>query len=160
MGREKHGFEVLQQDPKGTVQRLPPCDKNIVIAAQSIKWKHGLGCRLEAPAGAVPVDRSADLAARRETEPHRSGYALRRPTNLQSQAGGNPPDSSRGSQEILALLQPFDNDRAAPARICDLGQADSLLRPWARRRASTLRPPTVAIRERNPWRRLRTILLG
>jgi hypothetical protein len=34
------------------------------------------------------------------------------------------------------------------------------LRPLARRLASTLRPPTVAMRERKPWRRLRTITLG
>jgi hypothetical protein len=39
-------------------------------------------------------------------------------------------------------------------------QADKRLRPRARRAAMTLRPPTVAIRARNPCRRLRTILLG
>jgi hypothetical protein len=39
-------------------------------------------------------------------------------------------------------------------------QADSRLRPLARRLASTLRPPTVAMRERNPWRRLRTSFDG
>jgi hypothetical protein len=30
------------------------------------------------------------------------------------------------------------------------GQADSFLRPWARRRAKTFRPPAVDIRERKP----------
>jgi hypothetical protein len=39
-------------------------------------------------------------------------------------------------------------------------QALRLLRPRARRAAMTLRPPLVAMRERNPWRRLRTSLLG
>jgi hypothetical protein len=39
-------------------------------------------------------------------------------------------------------------------------QAESFLRPRARRAAITLRPPTVAMRARKPWRRLRTILLG
>ena len=39
-------------------------------------------------------------------------------------------------------------------------QAESFARPCARRRARTLRPPLVAMRERKPWRRLRTILLG
>jgi hypothetical protein len=38
--------------------------------------------------------------------------------------------------------------------------ADSRLRPRTRRVAIILRPPTVAIRARNPCRRLRTILLG
>jgi len=40
------------------------------------------------------------------------------------------------------------------------GQAESFLRPLLRRRFSTLRPPAVAMRERKPWRRLRTSLLG
>ena len=39
-------------------------------------------------------------------------------------------------------------------------QADSRLRPRARRALSTLRPPFVARRARKPWRRLRTSLLG
>ena len=39
-------------------------------------------------------------------------------------------------------------------------QADSRLRPFARRLASTRRPPTVAMRLRKPWRRLRIRTLG
>ena len=39
-------------------------------------------------------------------------------------------------------------------------QADRRLRPFARRAASTRRPPGVAIRARKPWRRLRTSWLG
>ena len=39
-------------------------------------------------------------------------------------------------------------------------QAESFLRPRARRAASTLRPPTVAVRARKPWRRARTSRLG
>jgi len=34
------------------------------------------------------------------------------------------------------------------------------LRPFERRAATTRRPPFVAMRERNPWRRLRTSRLG
>lgn len=39
-------------------------------------------------------------------------------------------------------------------------QADSLLRPLARRRASTWRPPRVAILALKPWFLARLILLG
>ena len=39
-------------------------------------------------------------------------------------------------------------------------QAERRFRPFARRRAKTRRPPTVAERERKPCRRLRTRLLG
>ena len=56
--------------------------------------------------------------------------------------------------------------RPSNSRISGLGllmseaQADKRLRPFARRDASTLRPAAVAVRARNPWRRLRTRLLG
>ena len=40
------------------------------------------------------------------------------------------------------------------------GQTARRLRPFARRRLSTSRPPFVAIRARNPWVRLRCRLLG
>jgi hypothetical protein len=36
----------------------------------------------------------------------------------------------------------------------------SRFRPLARLRASTRRPLTVFMRDLNPWRRLRTMLLG
>ena len=39
-------------------------------------------------------------------------------------------------------------------------QAERRLRPRARRRAMTLRPPVVAMRERKPCRRLRTSFEG
>jgi hypothetical protein len=45
-------------------------------------------------------------------------------------------------------------------RCASVAQAESRLRPRLRRAAMTLRPPTVAMRERKPWRRLRTSLLG
>jgi len=45
-------------------------------------------------------------------------------------------------------------------QISGAGQADSRLRPRARRRAITFWPPFVAIRARKPWRRLRTSFEG
>ena len=38
--------------------------------------------------------------------------------------------------------------------------SESFRRPDERRRFRTLRPPAVAMRDRKPWRRLRTSLLG
>ena len=46
------------------------------------------------------------------------------------------------------------------AGAAETAQADRRLRPFARRAASTRRPPGVAMRARKPWRRLRTSLLG
>ena len=59
----------------------------------------------------------------------------------------------RGGEEIAPLLQ---TQNRAPAA----AHAERRLRPFARRRASTLRPLWVAMRARKPWRRLRTRRLG
>ena len=58
---------------------------------------------------------------------------------------GDPPTSGAPCPDFADMIK---------------NQADRRLRPRARRRASTRRPPLVAIRARNPWRRLRTRLLG
>ena len=50
--------------------------------------------------------------------------------------------------------------QAVPALHGPSAQAERRLRPLRRRLAITLRPPTVAIRDRKPCRRLRTSLLG
>jgi len=59
-------------------------------------------------------------------------------------------------QEFRTPAQPLHAEHARRRK----PQADSRLRPRARRAESTLRPPVVAIRVRKPWRRLRTSLLG
>jgi hypothetical protein len=51
-------------------------------------------------------------------------------------------------------------DPVQPCLCRRLRQADSLLRPWARRRERTCWPFFVDMRFLKPWRRLRTILLG
>ena len=61
-----------------------------------------------------------------------------------------------GGQELAAALEAHD-PRAGRGAVA---QADRRLRPRARRAAITRRPPTVAMRERKPCRRLRTRRLG
>ena len=63
-----------------------------------------------------------------------------------------------GGEKIGARLRIGDDLRRPPV-LSEIAQADRLLRPRARRRG-LFRPPTVAIRARKPWRRLRTRLLG
>ena len=67
---------------------------------------------------------------------------------LQHESGGRHPGCARGGQEVGALPEPLHEDAAgrAAARI----QALSRLRPRARRAATTLRPPLVAMRARKP----------
>jgi hypothetical protein len=72
-----------------------------------------------------------------------------------------------GGQKIGALGDDLElglarsgkrNRRSRSWSVCD--QAESFLRPRARRARRILRPPTVAERVRKPWRRARTRLLG
>jgi len=71
-----------------------------------------------------------------------------------------PPRTRRNSALRLSVVSRVD--RFPWVAIVHHGdpQADSRLRPLARRRERTLRPPAVSMRLRNPWRRLRTSLLG
>ena len=74
---------------------------------------------------------------------------------------GNPPVASAAPCKrcpVGACL--YRRTGAHFAGTCGRRQALSRLRPLARRVASTLRPPTVAVRARKPCRRLRTSLLG
>ncbi len=59
----------------------------------------------------------------------------------------------------LRIAQPFANTWQRRGRHHHR-YADNRLRPRARRAAITLRPPTVSMRARKPWRRLRTIFEG
>lgn len=94
---------------------------------------------------------------------------------LERKARAVNPDTPRG---VLELRTVFERFQTKTGRSYDgfprLGlfvgqnrqsrdikdQAERRLRPRALRAAITLRPPTVAMRARKPWRRLRTSLLG
>lgn len=162
MGRAERGFEIADQTCKGPRQRRHPRDQNIVAACQPIKGKHAV-CRGFQPS-ARPVARNgiADLPARRKSDPYRAmGFGWH--TTFQNQSCRSVPDAARGAEKLLPPFQPPETGFSARRRrACagDVRQAESRLRPWARRRDSTLRPPAVAIRARKPCRRLRTILLG
>jgi hypothetical protein len=98
----------------------------------------------QTPLGAVAHHRPADAARGRETDADKI-VAVAAPPRL---GGQRPLGAALGlgrGQEVAALLQAFDAD-----------QAVRRLRPRARRRAISLRPLRVAMRERKPWRRLRT----
>jgi hypothetical protein len=70
-----------------------------------------------------------------------------------------PPRTRRNSLRsvrVVVFLAGLVSGRSLGGR----NYADRRLRPLARRRARTLRPPTVAIRFRKPWRRFRTSFDG
>jgi len=59
-----------------------------------------------------------------------------------------------------ARAREASRDRRAIVTVRENGQTARRLRPLARRRARTSRPPLVAMRARKPWTRLRCRLLG
>lgn len=66
-----------------------------------------------------------------------------------------------GHQQQRQVLRPVALSCSMPVlRPSGANQADRTLRPLARRADRILRPATVAMRARKPWRRLRTSLLG
>ncbi len=101
--------------------------------------------------------RAAEFFRNREAGPGRRISTGRFPA-LQQKSACVYPLSFGGQKKITAFPQALNRIGALQGRSPD--QADSRLRPRARRAAMTLRPPTVPIRERKPWRRLRTIRLG
>lgn len=149
MGRMERGGQVFQQASKRPCQRLRPRDQNIVIAPYPIKRKERRSGSPEAPFGPVALDGPTDFPAGCKAHTHalRLRGRLRRGAKFECHGRGNPSDPFGGTQEIGTGLQPF-HDEPRPAG--HIGQAESLLRPWARRRARTLRPPLVSMRARKP----------
>ena len=104
------------------------------------------------PPHPIALDRVADLLRHGEADPH--GAGLRR---ARAPAARRPPWSPwrlGGGQEIGALPQSL-HGRCAGVQV----RRSAACGPGAPL-AITLRPPLVAIRARNPCRRLRTSLLG
>ena len=129
------------------------------------------------PTCPVANDGVADLAGQREADPDRRPLCG---IHLQAKRFAVPALTFAGANKIRATLEARDvcsgpsslNPRVPHRATLPLHrrrdhaigwyrpQAESRLRPLARRAAMTLRPPTVSIRARNPWRRLRTIFEG
>jgi hypothetical protein len=66
----------------------------------------------------------------------------------------------QGERATLDATTPPRSYEIAAAAKCLDGYADSRFLPLERRAARTLRPPTVLLRAKYPWRRLRFRLLG
>src|SRR5690606_2080182 len=149
--------EVLLESVVGPGQAFAARDDHIVMPAPR-PLRQNLAGRFPEPApGAVAFDRAADALGCGKADPRLS--VLPPCHHLQHQARRRPFAALRRPEEIRTSPEPLhQGDR----RACRAAARQALrrLRPFARRAASTRRPPTVAIRARKPWRRLRLILLG
>jgi hypothetical protein len=173
--RPKHGRQgprqIVEKLREGCRERVPPPHHDDVQRSGRERQARFEDRGPEPAADAVALGRMTDPLRNRKAEPKSVG-----PITFFVPAAslhGDPfrmeAPSGCGSQELRPLRQPPEPRLIgcrAPGWIMPAGhaairdQAERRLRPRARRAAITLRPPTVAMRARKPWRRLRTILLG
>ncbi len=160
--------EIVEKCGIGPPGRLRAGDQHIIRLGVS-PIGQDLGRRCAQPSLCPIADhRIAHLSARGKPDPQPGAFRPpHRPWGcLQDQARHDHPVAGRRNpQEIGADLEcrqpaPTDRPPGGSERRKIARQADSRLRPFARLAASTRRPAAVAIRARNPWRRLRTRLLG
>jgi hypothetical protein len=156
---------------KRQAERDAPPDQYVIVSlvqASHGRQPHHLA---QAAANTVAFHGVAHLARNREADARTARITA--PARLQHERAAGRPRSRRGSPKVRPALQPLHgntrlgNTRLGKARPGEARlertrarYALSRLRPCARRAATTLRPPLVAMRARKPWRRLRTNLLG
>lgn len=140
----------------GTLSR----HQNIVRPGFCENWKNLTRSSAQSPANVVTHNRAAKLFCHRETNANIVAIIVPEPAHQQKRRRPGLVAMAQ-FQEIRPFFQRFQRQRG-PRRLtaCSVRQADNLLRPLARRAASTLRPPVVALRARKPWRRLRLRRLG
>jgi hypothetical protein len=185
----KGSADVIDKRSKTAAQRLAPSHQHVIVIALSLKRRRSTQRLFQASADAIALDRAPDAFGHCQSHSRAwNGFFSRSlaAAGLQRESIDRKAPSARdalviGSSRQAAmrfadgvrdavLMQgvkapfrgvfadtPTAGRRPKPWRI---NQAESFLRPRARRAASTLRPPTVAERARKPWRRLRTSLLG
>lgn len=157
----KRRFKVVCE----RVERTSRCgfapDKHVIVVRFGMCPQDTFRHCPQPPLRTVPYHRAADLSADGETDT--------RWRNTLSPCFGAPffqPGSclQDKSRCRVVLSQTCDsNELAALFQALEHGvrrHAERRLRPLALRLARIRRPPTVALRARNPWRRLRTKTLG
>ena len=156
--------DVGQKGRKGPRHGGAARDQNIVMARASQKGQHLRRSGAQAALGAVAGHRIADLAAGGEADAQLclaqvSGVA--QVSRVMAPSTRRIPRAARRKSARFFRRSTWSRGvrLSRPGRPPGV-QAESFLRPRARRRVRTLRPPAVAMRERKPWRRLRTSLLG
>lgn len=172
-GREarKSGSKIPDQIIERQVQGGTTRDDDAVpICQQRRNSDQPQGVR-KTPPDPIPLVGRADLLGDGEAEPNSGHGGIRTPLAFQYKGFARPTNATPQTQKIAPLAhcrkarsvvavgerrhggspeQSHRDNGIAGARPPFKPQADKRLRPLARRRASTLRPPTVDIRCRNP----------
>ena len=147
-------LEFLDDAIERQLQGGPPSDQHVIMTRPQPPGGRTLYDILEPPPHPIALDCRADLLRHGETDADRA--IVGSPKRLQHESGGCDLATASRCQKIGPPPQSLHGNPPPGGR----RQALSRLRPRARRAATTLRPPVVAIRARKPCRRLRTNLLG
>src|ERR1700722_16860704 len=145
--------DVEQKGRKRTRHSGAARDQNIVMALASQKGQQLRRSGAQPPLSAVAGDGIAYFLAGGEAGPQRpaAGLVCRRGAGFQCDRAFDTANAPRRPEEVGARFEAFHGERLF-SRLARRGyQAESFLRPDERRRLRTLRPPTVAMRERKPW---------
>jgi hypothetical protein len=142
--------EFLAKQSEIALQPAGTADYDMIGTRHARFRQNFAGKRAKPALHAVANDCTADLLGDSEADTDRGIVIRTWPDKEHETRHGHAPARIRGKE----FSAPYETAHD------DIAQAESLMRPRARRAASTLRPPTVAVRARKPWRRLRTRLLG
>jgi hypothetical protein len=148
----QRGFEIVKHCIEAAPERSAPSDQHIVAVRAQKRGAHDQGT--QASSYPVALYRRADLFRDSEADAGRSDIAAI--ARLNHESWNRDTRACGGGEEVSPLPQSLHLKKCLDRA----GQALRRLRPRARRAARTLRPPAVARRARNPWRRLRTSLEG
>lgn len=134
--------EVVDERGEGPCQAFAATDQDVVGVGNPVGGKNLPHQRAEAALEPVADDRIADLPGDGEARAHRQGIVAA--ANEENETGRRRTAGRVRSDKVA----PRGDGRDRRPRRRDY--ALSFVRPLARRFASTLRPPGVAIRARNP----------
>jgi hypothetical protein len=126
-----------------------PADQDVIGISHAMRRQKVAQQFAEAPLHAVADDGIADSFG------HGDAVAQTRAAvgpGEQNEAGAGDAKAAVGGEKVRAARQDRRLDRAIRSRAIwsRIVQAESFLRPRARRARSTLRPPGVAVRARKP----------
>ena len=127
--------EILDQALERQIQRRPPSDQHIVVAAP-----HPVGRRkphhlAQTPAHAVALDRVADLLRAGKSHAHRSILAAI--TRLQHKSADGSLGAGRCGQKVCALPEPLHRRRGRPAPVSGAEPLPSARTPGGQNLAAT-----------------------
>lgn len=166
--RSRSTNRARQQRRKSTAQlgevelgRRPPRDHEDVPGTLEVRAR-GAEPLADTPLQPISGHSTTHASARRDSEPRRTGSLSSRDQDHEG-ARQRPPTLLRHMLVLTRPEQPLRPPKATgrPGHGYLEGIETAIrLRPFARRRLRTLRPPGVLIRFRKPWTRFRRILLG